>query len=286
MDFIAIDVETANADLSSICQVGIAQFRDGKLTQSLSQLINPKSYFDSWNVLIHGIDRDDVVGSPTFIDFCADLSHHLEDQVVVTHSHFDRTALGKAFGKIGVNPPSCNWLDTAKVARRAWVEYAQRGYGLANLAKHIGHEFNHHDAEEDAIAAGAVLLAAEAAHGLGIEGWLLRTRQPITAKSGYSDFSGEGDPDGVLSGETIVFTGALSVPRREASEKAKRVGMNVGNSVTKKTTVVCVGDQDLDRLNGHKRSSKHRKAEQLAGYGYPIRIIGESDFFRMTELSS
>ncbi len=31
MDFVVVDVETANADLSSICQVGIASFRGGLL---------------------------------------------------------------------------------------------------------------------------------------------------------------------------------------------------------------------------------------------------------------
>jgi DNA polymerase-3 subunit epsilon len=31
MDFAFVDVETANADLSSICQVGIAPFRAGLL---------------------------------------------------------------------------------------------------------------------------------------------------------------------------------------------------------------------------------------------------------------
>ena len=31
MNFIAIDVETANADYSSICQIGIAEFQNGKV---------------------------------------------------------------------------------------------------------------------------------------------------------------------------------------------------------------------------------------------------------------
>ena len=35
MDFVVIDVETANANLSSICQVGVADFRDGLLAAAV-----------------------------------------------------------------------------------------------------------------------------------------------------------------------------------------------------------------------------------------------------------
>jgi DNA polymerase-3 subunit epsilon len=31
MEFLSIDVETANPDMSSICQIGIASFKDGVL---------------------------------------------------------------------------------------------------------------------------------------------------------------------------------------------------------------------------------------------------------------
>jgi len=42
-----------------------------------------------------------------------------------------------------------------------------------------------------------------------------------------------------------------------------------------------VGDQDLRRLVGHEKSSKHTKAEQLIANGQHIRILGESDFMRI-----
>lgn len=31
MEFVAIDVETANADMASICQIGIAKYSKGKI---------------------------------------------------------------------------------------------------------------------------------------------------------------------------------------------------------------------------------------------------------------
>lgn len=39
MEFVAIDVETANADMASICQIGLAKYKDGVLEKEWSSLI-------------------------------------------------------------------------------------------------------------------------------------------------------------------------------------------------------------------------------------------------------
>lgn len=60
MDFVAIDVETANPDLSSIRQVGIACFTGGELRDSCESLVRSGHHFDSCQVSIYGNDEDDV----------------------------------------------------------------------------------------------------------------------------------------------------------------------------------------------------------------------------------
>ena len=60
MDFVALDVETANSDLASICQIGLVDFRDGHMVKSWEWLIDPEDYFDEINVSIHGIDETAV----------------------------------------------------------------------------------------------------------------------------------------------------------------------------------------------------------------------------------
>ena len=64
MDFIAIDVETANPDLASICQIGLVTFRDGVVADSWQSFVNPEDYFDELNVSIHGIDERAVRARP------------------------------------------------------------------------------------------------------------------------------------------------------------------------------------------------------------------------------
>src|SRR3546814_2163433 len=85
--------------------------------------------------------------------------------------------------------------------------------------------------------------------------WPLRTRRPINLDSS-SAIRRAGDGDGALLGETIVFTGALVLPRRDAADRAHALGAAVEPGVTKKTTMLVVGDQDLSKLAGHQKSSK------------------------------
>jgi DNA polymerase-3 subunit epsilon len=246
-------------------------------------LVDPEDYFDAANVEIHGIDEAAVRGAPNWKAVHELLAPWLEGHVVATHTAFDRAALSRACEKNGVPPCNCTWLDTARVVRRTWPQFSQRGYGLANVTAHLSIQFKHHDAREDATAAGEVLVRAMAETGLTIQQWLDRITKPIDLNSGAPD-SRSGNPDGPLFGEKLVFTGTLSLLRREAADLAAAAGCEVDPNVTKHTTVLVVGDQDIAKLSGHDKSSKHRKAEELMAKGQRIRIVGESDFQRLVAM--
>ena len=280
--FFAIDVETANPSMSSICQIGLVGFDDGKEFRSESWLIDPRDWFDPVNVSIHGIDEHDVRGAEPFADLHERLCEIIDDEIVVCHTHFDRVAVHQTAQRWSKSVPTCQWLDSARVARRTWSEFAQRGYGLANLAQHCGIQFRHHDANEDARAAGLILLRAIEDSGVSLGDWLTKSRRSI---SGGDRIRRSGDGDGSLTGEIVVFTGALVIPRRSAADMAAQAGADVQPGVTKDTTILVVGDQDVARLGGKDKSSKHLKAEQLAAKGQPIRIIGETDFLTLSSIT-
>lgn len=195
MEFIAIDVETANADMASICQIGLAKYRDGVLEQEWSTLIDPEDYFDSINIGIHGITEKDVRNAPTLAEVALKLSEFMSDSVCVSHTHFDRVSVRKAFEKYSLAQLNITWLDSARVARRTWEECAWSGYGLANVCRIIGYEFKHHDALEDAKAAGQVILAAIDKTGLDIDAWIYRVSKPIGCDSSAS-IQREGNSEG------------------------------------------------------------------------------------------
>ena len=279
MDFVAIDIETANPDQSSICAVGIVTFRGGEIVDEHHTFVDPEDEFSRHHVRLHGIDQASVAGSPTVPQMLAQIGQAHRDAIMVHHGPFDRTGFRRAFAKHGHEPWPCRWLDNLMVARRAWHEHAGNGgYGLKALAKYYGIPLsNHHDPLDDARAAGRLLVRASKDTGRSIEDWLSRVGQPVGSiaqgRTAKSQVLHE-----VLGSEVIVFTGKLSVERSEAERDAQEAGFNVGQNVTAKTTILVVGDQDVRRLAGKSASSKQIKAETLVSKGQSIRIVTESDF--------
>lgn len=275
--FIAIDVETANWSYSSICQIGYVFFAEDGSQIPYQTYINPEEHFSSFHTGIHSITAKDVESALTFPQFHAHLSSQVSGKIVVCHTAFDRAAFVAACAKYELPPFPCTWLDSAKIVRRAWPEqFAKSGYGLHNVAQHLGIEYTPHVAVEDARVAGEIVLRALKDSGTPLNDWLQRVDRPIVSRIAL-----EGNPDGALYGETLVFTGALSMPRRQAADMAAAAGCKVASNVTKKTTILVVGDQDIQRLAGHTKSSKHRKAEKLLEKGHRLQIICESDFVRL-----
>lgn len=285
LTFNAVDVETANVDRSSICQIGIVHVVDGEIRDQWQSLINPEDWFDPWNIGIHGIDEAAVQGCPTLPEAHEELCQRLQGSVLVSHTAYDRTAFKRAMDKHGLDQLQVAWLDSARIARRAWPDrYGARGWGLANISKDLGISFRHHDAQEDARAAAHIVLRACRDTGLDIEAWLQRLQQSIRPSHPSLGVKREGNPDGELYGHAVVFTGRLAIPRAQAADLAAHVGCTVAQDVTKKTTMLVVGVQIRNRLNGYEKSRRHRDAESLIRQGQEICLLSEADFSEVVGL--
>jgi DNA polymerase III epsilon subunit-like protein len=171
-NFFALDVETANAGFSSICQIAVVRFESGRAVDIWHSFLNPGEPFAALNVAIHGITERSVCQAPEPKEVMLNVSAMLGGQVVASHMSFNRIALQASFFKYQIPHVESSWLDTAVIARRAWPRFARRGYGLKSLAAWCGIEFRHHDAVEDAITAGRILSKAIADTGRSVEYWL------------------------------------------------------------------------------------------------------------------
>ncbi len=279
MNYFVLDVETANPNYASICQIGIIEVRDGHVVDSSSILLDPEDFFDPFNVSIHGITEEMVRDAPTFRDIYAALSARLVEQIAIHHGPFDRVAFSRASERYGLQPIMANWLDNQSVARRAWPDFARSGYGLKNLCRHFDLTFSHHDALEDARVTEQIFRRALVESGTSASDWLSRSRRPIASLTGSVDKTG--DPNGRFHGQTILFTGDIGIPRTEAEAIAKRIGFDIAASATKKVSLLVVGMQDAGRLAGYEKSSKQRKAEELQQAGHDIQIVSDADFWAM-----
>ncbi len=178
-EFTAIDLEIANPDAYSICQIGVARYLDGELAEEWMSYIDPQAPFALDRVAIHGITAAAVRGWPSLPEVAGHLHEMLDGRIVVSHSQFDRVALEQAFDRHEIPRLSCTWLDSTMVARRAWEGFSQGGFGLEKLCRILGYRYQRHDALGDAKATGMVVLAAIEQTGLGLNRWLRQVELPI-----------------------------------------------------------------------------------------------------------
>lgn len=281
--FNVIDVETANANRASICQIGIVRVEGEKIVGEWESLINPEDWFDTWNIDIHGIDETMVKNSPTFFEVSSTLRKYLSDSIVVSHTSFDQVALEQSFLRYGLEPCEASYLDSAKMIRRAYPDrYGKLGYGLKNVASDLGIEFKHHDALEDAKVCALIVMNVLKSTNTNINDWLSLQKNPISPRQRRSTESTKrkGNEDGALHGEVVVFTGSGNIPRHQLADIAGIAGCDVVNSVSRNVTILVMGIQDERKLGGYEKSSKHRKAEELIKRGVDIQIMSEQDFLR------
>lgn len=187
LTFNAIDVETANSDPSSICQIGIVRVKDGEIQEVIERLINPEMEFNPRNISLHGIDDETVKDSPTLPSIESEIRHLLEGTVLVSHSSFDKKAVNKAMDRYGLNVICATWMDSSRCARWAWPSTFKERWSLDYVASALDIEFKHHKADEDARVVAEIVLKASRIKGLeDIEGWLNSLDPPRTPSHSYT----------------------------------------------------------------------------------------------------
>ena len=264
-DFVVVDVETACSRVSSICQIGIVGFRNGFETFAYETLVDPRDDFSSFNTRIHGITSDHIVGKPTFAHIHAVVDGHLSGRITVAHSFFDKGALASACRIHDRSMIETTWLDSVRVAKRAWPELSS--HRLNVLSRFLGIRHKHHDALSDARAAGMVIVRAIDHTGIALQGWLTPTTQRAAAAPKPA-------PTGPLKGERIAILGA----RRDGSlahwlaDAGARVVASVGTTTT---MLVISNDQPFGRF--YNASPAYRRAEELRREGSSIGIVTEDE---------
>jgi len=271
--FIAIDVETANSDPSSICQIGMAIYSNDALYKSYGYLINPECTFSQTNIDIHGITGQDVESALVFAEAFPPIAKLLSGYTVVSHTMFDRNAFQKACLINNQEFPKLDWVDSSMIARRAWSDVAKRGYGLQNLCDRIEFDYDAHDAEEDAIACGAVVIAALEHTSWTFEQAIAESRKRYkSSKWVGKNVTVAGNHDGAHFGKCIVFTGDLPISRTEAAKLAAEKGYETKSGMSQKIDYLIMG------ANG-EGTGKHIRALTMQKKGHSIELLDWKDFF-------
>lgn len=177
---IALDFETASGSPGSICAIGLAWIRDGQVSHVAHRLVRPHDMrFAPSFIGIHGIYPYHVEHEPEFPAIWDELLPHLEavPLLMAHNAPFDIGVLRAALTHYRQPWPSLQYLCTVKIARAVWP--GLEGYGLANMATHLGLELRHHAADSDAAACAGIAVRAASEAGVAhlmdaLPGWSIK----------------------------------------------------------------------------------------------------------------
>lgn len=160
LDFTAIDFETANSSPASACSVGLVRVRGGEVVATAGWLIRPPAghdEFQHWNIKIHGIQPEDVIGAATWEEQFDRLCSFAGADVLVAHNAgFDTKVLRTASEVTGLECPPYRSLCSLQVARKV---YDLESYRLPMAAAAAGFaDFSHHEALADARACAQIVI--------------------------------------------------------------------------------------------------------------------------------
>lgn len=156
-DFVAIDFETANRALSSVCSMGIVTVRDGMIAETFYSLIRPlPNYYEYWNTRIHGMTQKDTESALTFPEVWEKVATGIQGLPLVAHnSLFDEGCLKAVFRAYSMPYPAYQFHCTYRAARKKWKHLVN--HRLHTVAAYCGFDLNnHHHALADAEACAAI----------------------------------------------------------------------------------------------------------------------------------
>lgn len=281
--FVAIDVETANSRRASICQIGLVVYENRKVVDEWTSLVDPEDDFHFMNTAIHGIGRKAVESAPTLPKVIAEVRKRVAGACLASYGDFDRSAFSQAAVRYNLPRLDAEWLDLQHVVKKAWsADFTAGGWALKKVCAQLGIDLsNHHDALADARAAGSVFVRAQENTNTWARDWLgVASAAGAAADNTPRQKAGppKPNPEGALAGVKIVFTGELSIPRGVAEAKAAALGCQCTSSVSSKTGIVVVGEQDLSLVGPDGMSTTQRKVRELNLAGARIKVLDAVGF--------
>lgn len=278
-------------------------------------------HFDYHNVRIHGITAGDVAGMPRFGELFPEIGAFIGNDILAAHNAaFDLGVIRSGLEVSGLAGPAYDYACTVMLSRRCYslvsnsLPFAAEEAGVPLL--------KHHDAAEDARACAGILIdianrsGANSIAELYLSLGLVLPRQEafnpahdVMSKPTLAALSGaagggaaparrfqagwpeEGanpepnpnaDPGHPLYGQTIVFTGGLSIGRPEAKLRSAEFGARPESRVTGRTTVLVVGDGFIaSDLRSGRLTGKARRVLELHERGQAIEVLSEGEFLQM-----
>jgi len=167
MNFVTIDFETAKYSQESACSVGLVRFLDGKAVDTYYSLIRPPSlYIRPDFTEIHGLTAEDVKDAPRFSELWdSNIKPFIGDLPLAAHNaSFDMGVLKAVLEWYDLPVPQIPYFCTCKMSRKTWRNF--KSHALTALAKNFNIIYEAHNALDDAMTCGKLVIMSAEKHGV------------------------------------------------------------------------------------------------------------------------
>ena len=273
-EYVVIDIETTglSPEYDEIIEIGAIKIKDNEVVGEYNSLVKPKQEISSFIENLTGITNEMVKDAPKIKDILPKFKEFISDNYILGYNvNFDINFLYDAFlKKINVEFKN-NYIDVLRIARLVIEKNEVPNRKLKNMAEYFKIDIEKiHRTQYDCILTFQIFLKLQEVinqkYG-SLESFIEERRK---AKYKYIDIKNitpdteNIDEDNSCYDNEFVFTGTLEkMNRKDAMQLVVNLGGKLGNSVTKKTNFLVMGELDYSRTITNEKSSKIIKAEEL-----------------------
>ena len=182
MNYLVLDVETPNSKNDSICSIGVQLLNGNVVADEWYTLVDPEDVFEEFNIAIHHITPDMVVGAPKFDEVWARLAPYCATRVFIAHNaEFDLTVLAKALETRGRALPELRYLCTVELGRKIHYNFEniKGDLVLSNFSRKLGVELTeHHNALFDTRACSGIFVRLQEMYDFDPAAYVRKFRYP------------------------------------------------------------------------------------------------------------
>ena len=293
-NYVVFDTETTGLDgkTDRIVEIALLKVVDGRIVDEFCVLVNPERHISACASAVNHIYDEDVRTAPTYDRVGPIVARFLGNCYLIGHNiDFDLSFMPALMKSVHLEQDiSWHCIDTVALARKAFP--GAPNYKLQTLIKYLKIDtYDAHRARADAVATLELFEKCRAA---------LVQIDPLRATTSHQDkqkyYSSisvkpseivptkEVNPNNPLFGKNLVFTGDLSIARKEAYQMAINCGATIKTTISKKVDYLVVGAQDLSVVGEDGLSGKQEKALQMNAAGKAhIEFIDEQQFFILSK---
>lgn len=285
-NYTIIDIETSG--LMPLCdeiiELSALKIRDNKIIDEFSSLVKPDEEIDEFITELTGITNNMVKNAPKIDGIIEKFINFISDDIIIGYNiNFDINFVYDDYKRLYNKDFSNNFVDIMRICKKAC---SLPNYKLKTVANSYNISIDgHHRGLNDCYIAYEVFnrikceILSKYANAKEFYSQNWNCNKP--AKDITTNLNG--DETNFFYKKTCVFTGALSISRKDAMQLVANMGGFVSDSLNKETNLLIVGTQDYTRTKENGKSNKMLKAEKYILKGQDLQIIPEEEFYKLLE---